>query len=130
MSAYGARGRTAILETTYRVPVTERDRVRAGLVQQLIALCSGLPVEDIRSPGRLGLKGCRARWTALYLARVGYGWPLERVSHVFGVNRATAGNACRWVEDERDRPELDAMLDRLEALISTLFEAPLCDLPR
>ena len=24
----------------------------------------------------------------------------------------------------------DAMLDRLETLISTLFEAPLCDLPR
>lgn len=61
------------MDTTYQVPVTERDRVRAGLVQQLIALCFGLPVEEVRMPGRRGPRGCRARWTALYLAHVGYG---------------------------------------------------------
>ena len=121
-------GRKAILETTYRVPVTEPDRVRAGLVQQLIALCFGLPVEDIRAPGRLGLKGCRARWTALYLAHVGYGWPLERVSHVFGVNRATAGQGCRWAEDARDDPEFDNLLDRLTDLIRDVCETPKVEL--
>ena len=33
---------------------------------------------------------------------VAFGWTMERVSHVFCVNRASVGAACRWVEDERE----------------------------
>lgn len=91
---------------TYQVPVTPGDRARAGLVQQLIAVSFGIPADDIRARGRLELKACRARWVALYLAHIGYGWPLERVGHVFGVTRATAGLGCRWAEDARDDPRL------------------------
>ena len=60
----------------------------------------------------------------MYLAHVSFGWPLERVAHAFGLNRATAGTACRWAEDERDAPALDALLDRLERGVREVLDAP------
>lgn len=116
------------LEMTYQVPVTPGDRARAGLVQQLIALSFGIPADDIRARGRLELKACRARWVALYLAHIGYGWPLERVGHVFGVTRATAGLGCRWAEDARDDPDFDSLLDRLTDLVRDICETPKLEL--
>ena len=114
----------------YRVPVMEADRSKAGLAVHLVATATGLSADRITAGDRLRDVHCRARWLAMYLSHIAFGWPLDRVGHVFGVNRATAGNACRWVEDERDRPELDALLDRLESLLAGLFEAPRCELPR
>ena len=114
----------------YRVPVMDIDRSKAGLAVHLVATATGLSAERINRRDRLRDAHCRARWLAMYLSHIAFGWPLERVGHVFGVNRATAGAACRWAEDERDRPELDALLDRLESLISNLFDAPRCDLAR
>ena len=114
----------------YRVPVTEGDRIRADAALHLAAYAFGVPASEMLRRERTRPRACRARWSAMYLAHVSFGWPLERVGHVFGVNRATAGHACRWVEDERDRPELDSLLDRLEALIAGLFDAPRCELPR
>ena len=114
----------------YRVPVIETDRSKAGLAIHLVATTTGRSARRLSQPGRLNPLDCRARWVAMYLSHIAFGWPLERVGHVFGVNRATAGHACRWVEDERDRPELDSLLDRLEALIAGLFDAPRCELPR
>lgn len=118
------------MSDSYRVPVMEADRSKAGLAIHLVATATGLSARRIASNDRLRDGYCRARWLAMYLSHIAFGWPLERVGHVFGVNRATAGNACRWAEDERDHPELDALLDRLESLISNLFDAPRCDLAR
>lgn len=113
----------------YRAPVHEMDRVKAGLARHLVAASLGVPVEAMAPGLRRGTTACRARWLALYLAHVSYGWTLERVAHVFGVNRATAGVACRWSEEQRDRPQIDALLDTLEGQIAVLFALPRCDLP-
>lgn len=112
----------------YRVPVADGDRIRAGLAMQLIAMATGVPVEAMAPRERIGLKACRARWLAMYLTHVGFGWPLERVGHAFGLNRATVGVGCRWAEDARDAPALDALLDRLEMTIRDLCEAPSLEL--
>jgi len=116
-----------IHEADYRVPVTERDRTRTGLAMQMIALTFDVPIAAM-SGDRLGLKGCRGRWLAIYLAHVGYGWPLERVSHAFGVNRATASAGCRWSEDARDDPAVDAALDRMEQTLRLICETPRLEL--
>jgi chromosomal replication initiation ATPase DnaA len=116
------------LAGTYHVPVAERDQVRAGLAAQLVSMCFGVPVDDIRSRGRLDQKSGRARRLALYLAHVGYGWPIERVGHVFGVSRATVGEGCRWTEDARTDPALDGLLDRLTDLVRDVCESPRLDL--
>lgn len=112
----------------YVVPVMEADRIRAGLALQLVAASTGIPAETMTGRDRLPPVACRARWLAIYLAHIAFGWPLERVAHAFGVNRATASTACRWIEDERDRPVLDALLDRLEGCVRLIVEAGGLDL--
>lgn len=112
----------------YRAPVEEGDRIRAGLAMQLVALPTGVSPEAMTASDRLGQKPTRARWLAMYLAHVSYGWPLERVGYAFGVNRNTAGAGCRWAEDARDDPQLDALLDRLETAVRDVCEAPRPDL--
>tara|TARA_R110002124_G_scaffold161732_1_gene328954 strand:+ start:202 stop:558 length:357 start_codon:yes stop_codon:yes gene_type:complete len=113
----------------YRVPVAELDRIRAALAIQLIATATGVSAERITARRHRGSRACRARWLALYLAHIAFGWPLERVGHAFGLNRATVSAACRWVEDERDRASLDVWLDRLEACARDICDAPACELP-
>ena len=114
---------------TYSVPVTDSDRIRAGLALQLVAAATGISTERMRANVRLRGPVCRARWLALYTAYVTFGWPLDRVAHAFGLNRATAAAACRWAEDGRDHPSIDALLDRLELCVTQLLEAPACELP-
>lgn len=111
------------------MPVGDADRIRAGLAIQLVAASTGVTVERMTVGARPGRRAARARWLAIYLAYVTFGWPIERVGHAFGLNRATAAAACRWVEDERDRPSLDELLDRLQRLAREVVDAPLCELP-
>lgn len=109
---------------TYRVLVTEGDRIKAGLALQMVAASTGVPVERMNTRTRLAGQALQARRLALYLAYVTFGWPLERVAHAFGLNRATAAAACRWAEDERDTPSLDDLLDRLERGVREVLDAP------
>ncbi|MDP3802902.1 MAG: chromosomal replication initiator DnaA [Brevundimonas sp.] len=117
------------MDETWRPPAADADRIRASLAIQLVATATGVPAERIRERARLGGSACRARRLAMYLAHVAFGWPLERVGCAFGLNRATAAAACRWAEDGRDQPSLDAMLDRLERCVKEVLEAPACELP-
>ena len=60
------------------------------------AYAFGVPATEMLRRERTRPRACRARWSAMYLAHVSFGWPLERVGHAFGLNRATAAAACRW----------------------------------
>jgi hypothetical protein len=117
------------MEDLYRSSAPGGDRLRAALALQMVAAATGVPVDRMNGGVRLEGQACRARWLAMYLAHVAFGWPIERVSHAFGMNRATAAQACRWAEDERDRPWLDDLLNRLERAVCDLLDAPRCDLP-
>ena len=112
----------------YRVLVKDGDRIKAGLALQMVAASTGIPVETMTARTRLVGRACQARRLAMYLAYVTFGWTLDRVAHAFGLNRATAAVACRWAEDERDRPLLDDMLDRLERCARDVLDAPRCEL--
>jgi len=112
----------------YRVPVSDEDRLKAGLAIHLVAARTGARPERMISGRRLDPRSSKARWLAMYLSHIAFGWTLERVGHVFGLNRATAGAACRWVEDERDGDAVDDLLNQLEACIQSLYQAPPCEL--
>jgi len=114
----------------YRAPVAEEDRTKAGLAVHLVAARTGARPERITSRGRLDPLSARARWLAMYLSHIAFGWTLERVGHVFGMTRTTVSAACRWVEDERDGRAVDELLDQLEACISGLYGAPTWEMPR
>ncbi len=113
----------------YQPAVRPEDRIRAGLALDLVAASTGVSKEVMQQRTRLGGKACRARWLAMYLAYVTFGWPMDRVAHAFGLNRSTAAAACRWAEDGRDLPTVDDLLERLENCARAVLEAPACELP-
>ena len=96
-----------------QIEQTRADRLRALLAMQAVASVTGVPAAAIGSKRRLGREVRRARSLALYLCHTEYGWPLHRVGAAFDRDRTTVGVACRDVEDWRDDPVLDALLDRL-----------------
>ncbi|GAA0766796.1 MAG: chromosomal replication initiator DnaA [Pseudomonadota bacterium] len=108
----------------YRAPVREADRCKAGLALHLVAARTGASPDRMTAGRRIDPLNARSRWLAMYLAHIAFGWTLERVGHVFGVNRSTVGAACRWVEDERDRRAVDELLSQLEACLTTVYSAP------
>ena len=116
-------GEGMILENEAREAEAREDRRRAGLALHLAAAAAGVQPEDLRRV-RGNPLACRARWLAFYLTHVACGWSLDRVGAAFGVNRTTAAAGCRWMEDARDRPELDEDLGRLERLFSDVFVRP------
>ncbi|WP_420480208.1 helix-turn-helix domain-containing protein [Brevundimonas sp. FT23028] len=105
------------------------DRLRAGLALQMVAAATGVPTDSMSGNRRRTTQACRARWLAMYLAHVSFGWTIDRVGLAFGLNRTTAAQACRWAEDERDRPWLDDMLNRLERAARDILDGPRCELP-
>lgn len=117
------------MEGWYQAPTTGEDRLRAGLALQMVAASTGVPVEQMAARTRLEGRACRARWLAMYLAHVTFGWPVERVGHAFGLNRSTAAQACRRVEDERDHRTLDEFLEHLERCMRQVLDAPSCEIP-
>lgn len=117
------------MKEPYRVLVSADDERHAGLVMQMVAVRLNTPIR-IPAPGtRLSSTALRARRMSIYLAHIALGWSLERVGHAFGVNRQTASTACRRIEDARDEPNLDALLDQLEEAIRTVCDATPPDLP-
>ena len=114
----------------YRVPVGEDDRIKAGVAIHLVAARTGTRPDRMTRGGRLDPRTSKARWLAMYLSHVAYGWTLERVGHVFGVNRASVGAACRWVEDERERRSIDDLMNDLEGCIQGLYQSPRLELPQ
>ncbi|WP_396594244.1 chromosomal replication initiator DnaA [Brevundimonas sp. R86498] len=117
------------MKEPYRVLVSADDQRHAGLVMQMVAVRLNTPIR-IPAPGtRLSPTALRARRVSMYLSHIALGWPLERVGHAFGVHRQTASIACRRIEDARDEPNLDTLLDQLEEAIRGLCDAPPPDLP-
>lgn len=112
----------------YQPLVRDEDRIKAALAVQLVAASTGVSRERMETRARPDSQACRARWLAMYLAYVTFGWPMERVGHAFGLNRATAAAACRWAEDGRERPAMDDLLERLERCVTAVLEAPPCEL--
>jgi chromosomal replication initiation ATPase DnaA len=95
------------------------DGERAAFVTELVALATGVPAAQIACDTRNHARAARARQIAMYLAYVGWRWPLARVGRAFGRDRTTAGHACRLIEDLRDDEAFDARLERLEACLQS-----------
>ncbi len=118
------------MKTPYRIIVPSEDRDRADLVLQVTAMRLGTPMESLTRKGRLSRSAVRVRRVSLYLGYVALGWSLERVGHAFGLNRQTIATACSRIEEARDEPHLDALLDELTGTIRGLCETPpVTDLP-
>ncbi len=87
-------------------------------IESAVAAAFAIPIRDLRAAGRGSAASALARQSAMYLAHVACGANLTRVGAMFGRDRTTVAHACRKIEEMRERPDLDALMTRLEAAIA------------
>ncbi len=85
-----------------------------------IAVAFGVSVGEMRAATRRSAPAAFARQTAMYLAHVVLRQSYSAVGRLFCRDRTTAAYACAVVEDRRDDPAIDHLLQRLEKLCGEL----------
>jgi hypothetical protein len=80
---------------------------------ELVAAERGIKLRALFQPDRGQAGIALARQLAMYLMHVEYGRLYADVGRFFGRDRTTVSHACALIEDMRDDPEFDAMLERL-----------------
>lgn len=101
-----------------RVASRENSYPNCRQIEQTVGLVFGVSRDDLRCTSRGRANVALARQVAMYLAHVGYGHSLTRVGHLFQRDRTTVSHACAVVEDKRDDPAFDYVLELLERLVS------------
>jgi chromosomal replication initiation ATPase DnaA len=90
------------------------------LIAITVAAAFAVPLAELRASTRRPRAVAFARQSAMYLAHVVCGLTLTEVGRGFGRNRTTAAYACELVEERRDDPAIDAMLESLEYACGSL----------
>jgi chromosomal replication initiation ATPase DnaA len=91
------------------------------IIEQAVALAFGVEATQLRSPTRSRAPVALARQVAMYLAHVSCGLSLTDVGVLFGRDRTTVAYACNLVEDRRDDPRFDSVIDSLESAVAILI---------
>jgi len=85
-----------------------------------VAATFAVPLEEVLAPTRGSPQAAFARQTAMYLAHVVLGRSVSEIGVLFGRDRTTAAYACRMIEERRDDPAIDAVVQLLEELCGEL----------
>jgi chromosomal replication initiation ATPase DnaA len=93
-------------------------RCPADALRELVAAVFGLPPAALSASSRGDAEIAFARQTAMYLAHVACGASYSDIGRAFGRDRTTAAHACRVVEERRDDPRVEAVVQRLERLLA------------
>jgi len=115
----------ATLTLPDRRPRRHEARHACRLLQAATAAAFGVPVAELRARSRRRAEVAFARQSAMYLAHVALGLTYDAVGSSFRRDRTTAAHACRMVEDRRDDPAVDRLLQTLEAACGELTRAAL-----
>jgi chromosomal replication initiation ATPase DnaA len=89
-------------------------------LEAVVAPAFGIRPEAIQSARRGRAHEAFARQVAMYLAHTRLGLPFAHVGACFGRDRTTAAHACRMVEEKREDPQIDAILDHMERAVDLL----------
>ena len=107
-----------------RPTVDPADRARADFLTYLVSVATGIEAPRIASRTRSSTRVARARQVAMYLAHIGFAWSMKRVGDAFGRDRSTASHAVKRVEDLRDQPGFDVLLESLESCVRAAPKRP------
>ena len=120
----------SLLETLDKPAPRHRARRRRGphnetaqlcwLMEPAIAAAFAVPVDELRAPTRCSASAAFARQTAMYLAHVVLQQSFSAIGRLFCRDRTTAAHACALVEDRRDDPAIDNLLQMLEEVCGDL----------
>lgn len=92
--------------------------VEAGLVGPMSRLrLRHMQALPLSSPERGGAEIASVRQVAMYLAHVGCRLTFTDAARLYGRDRTTAAYACRQVEQRRDDPKFDRIVDLLERCV-------------
>ncbi|PKQ04465.1 MAG: hypothetical protein CVT72_12340 [Alphaproteobacteria bacterium HGW-Alphaproteobacteria-11] len=78
-----------------------------------VARAWNVSLRELQAPTRRRAPAAEARQVAMYLTHVIFGISLSEVGRLYGRDRTTAGHACQRIEDRRDDPAFDRLLDAL-----------------
>ena len=102
-------------------PPTRLSRVDEGavcrLLQDVVGACFAVPPEQMRAGSRGRAPAAFARQVAMYLTHVVFGLNYTAAGRMFRRDRTTVAHACRVVENRRDNPRTDALLQALEDVL-------------
>lgn len=90
--------------------------VRRIAVESLIARVFDVPLSALRTTSRGRAKVALARQTAMYITHVVCGLSMTEVGRIFERDRTTVSHACALIEDRRDEPIFDQLLEMLERI--------------
>lgn len=109
-------GRAAARTFAPLPPLPLRPPAACRMALALAAAAFDVSAEEIRAAGRRTAVVSLARHVAIYIAHVVFQLPMQCVAEGFGRDRTSVGHAVRRVEERRDGPEFDRLMDRLERL--------------
>jgi chromosomal replication initiation ATPase DnaA len=89
-----------------------------GFLIGLVAAAFNVGREALEAHGRGPAPTAFARQVAMYLGHTAMALTFTRAGAAFGRDRTTAAHACRLVEERRDDPRVDALLDMLERALA------------
>lgn len=93
------------------------------VVEGAVATVFTVPMAELRAQTRRKARTAFARQVAMYLAHVVCGLSLTEVGLLFGRDRTTVSHACAIVEDCRDDPSFDRLMEHLERAVPRLMAA-------
>jgi chromosomal replication initiation ATPase DnaA len=100
-------------------PLDDTARI-CWLMEAATAAAFAVPVDELRAPSRRAPAVAFARQCAMYLAHVVLSLRYSEIGRLFHRDRTTAAYACALVEERRDDPAIDRVLQTLEDLCGEL----------
>jgi hypothetical protein len=91
-----------------------------ALMEIAVAAAFAVSLRELRAPTRRSSQAAFARQAAMYLAHVVLRQSLSATGRLFRRDRTTAAHACALVEERRDNPAIDALLQTLEGVCGEL----------
>ena len=93
------------------------------VIEAAVSQVFGVALAELRGVTRGRAKVALARQVAMYLAHVVCGMSLTQVGRVFDRDRTTVAHACGLIEDRRDDPCFDRLIDLLEHITIAVTSA-------
>lgn len=76
---------------------------------------------ELRAHSRCERSVARVRQIGMYVAHVTLSLSMTEVGRAFGRDRSTVNHACHLIEDMRDEPEFDRVVQILENILRAAF---------
>ena len=100
----------------WRPEPPDADERVCRLMEAAIASAFAVSIDELRASSRRAQPVAFARQSAMYLAHVVLGLNYKATGILFRRDRTTAAYACQVVEDRRDDPAIDRLLQQLEGV--------------